>query len=340
MATIPFFDPTRPPPPITIPPPIFDQSSDENIVQEFPRSRPPASSGRTIKQSAPAPSITNLRSELAQLIEEVERMKVDKEVLEKEIISQPDFKCDAQLEQLQLLQRSIESKLLRLNDPARLKLLGKKLHGRRKKRAWLKRRNNRLKQEREEAIKNRTKLHAQIDEWQREQRKLVEKEKQAQQELDYASHFLADVHRRKAACKRYLTKFEKMLDSATLDRDMQVEIDELRRIWAAKLSDCVKEEKRLRDVLARKSAANFQRRVENEWNKTLFGDAIPKKFEHPLLGADRNREVLIEIRRDWDACLVNRDDDDDRGSAIPLGWVLPNATPSSEWAKYQIMETI
>lgn len=337
MSTLPFFDPTRPPPPLAIPPPLIDQPSDQHIVQEFLSTRHKSLNKQTIKESSAAVSITDLRSELHELIEEVEHLKTNKEVLEKEIASKPESEWDTNLEQLELVRQSIDSKLMRLNDSDQLKLLGKKLHVRRKKRAWLKRRNNTLKQEREEAIQNRVKLHAQIDQWQREQLKLVEKEKQSQQEMDYASHFLADVHRRKAACKRHLAKFERMMERTTLDKDMQSEIDELRRAWTTKLTDCVKEEKRLKDVLARKSAANYQRRVENEWNKALFGDAIPKKFEHPLLGADRNREVLIEIRRDWDACLV--DQDDAEGSAIPLGWVLPQANPSSNWAKYQITET-
>lgn len=339
MSTLPFFDPTRPPPPVTIPPPFFKLLGDEEIVQQFLRTRQPSSSNRhDNKQPAHAPSITNLRSELTELLEQIEHMKMDKEALEKQLASQPDSEHEAHFRKLELLRRDIESRLLRLSDPDRLKLLGKKIHERRKKRAWLKRRNGKLKLERQEAIQNRTKLHAEIDQWQREQRKHVEKEKQAQQELDYASHFLADVHRRKAACKRYLAKFEMMMARSKLDNDLKVEIEELRRTWAAKLSDCIKEEKRLKDVLARKSAANYQRRVENEWNKALFGDAIPKRFEHPLLGADRNREVLIEIRREWDACLV--DQDDDEGSAIPLGWVLPPAVPSLDWAKYQVKDTI
>lgn len=338
MSMLPFFDPTRPPPPTTFAPPLVDPFSDQKIVQEFLSTRPHLANTRKAEQPAPAASITNLRTELISLIEEVERLKTNKEALEKEIASQPDSEWNANLEQLELLQRSIESKLSRLNDSDQLKLLGKKMHARRKKRAWLKRRNGRLKQEREEAVQNRTKLHAQIDQWQREQWKQVEKERQAQQELDFASHFLGDVHRRKAACKRYLAKFEKIKNKPDLDKDMQNEIDELIRTWATKLVDCIKEEKRLKDVLARKSAANFQRRVENEWNKALFGDAIPKKFEHPLLEADRNREVLIGIRRDWDACLVGQDDKE--GSAVPLGWVLPPVSPAPGWARYQITETI
>lgn len=334
MSNIPFFDPTRPPPSSIFASASLELLSDQKIVQEYLSTRIPYKSTQKVQQLAPA-SITNLRTELIDLIEEVEQLKTNKESLEKEVVSQPDSEWISNLEQLEQLQCNIEAKLSKLNTSDRLMILGRKLQARRKKRAWLKRRSERVRQDKEKAIQNRKKLYEQIDQWQREQRKQLEKEKQAQQEMDFASNFLADVHRRKAASKRYIAKFEKMKERTNLDKDLQTEIDELIRTWTAKLCDCIKEEKRLKDVLARKCAANYQRRVENEWNKTLFGDAIPKKFEHPLLGADRDREVLIGVRREWDACLV--DEHDEEGSSIPLGWVLPPMNPTSEWAKYQLM---
>lgn len=335
MSSLPFFDPTRPPP--AFPPPaarIIDPFCDQNIVQEFLNTKQRSTSCTAVaKQQPSVASISKLRSELVDLMNEVDRLKTQKETLEKEIESQPDSQWQASFAQLEQTQQSIVSKLARLNDSELRNQLGKKLHARRKKREWQKRRASRLKQEKAEAMQNRTKLHERIDQWQREQWKLVEKEKKAQLELDFACHFLADVHRRKAACKRYLAKFEKMKD-----REPSAELSELTRSWTARLSECVKEEKRLKDVLARRSAVNYQRRVENEWNKALFGDTIPKKFEHPLLEADRNREVLIETRRAWDTCLV--DTDDDEASAIPLGWILPPANPTADWAKYQMKEAI
>lgn len=274
-----------------------------------------------------------MRSELVVLVKEVECLKTQKETLEKEIGLQPDSQWQASFAQLEQTQQSIASKLSRLNNSELVSQLGKKLHARRKKREWQKRRCALLKKEKVEVTQHRAKLHEQIDQWQREQWKLGEKEKQAQHELDYASHFLADVRRRKAACKRYLAKFEKMKG-----REPSTEFNELTQSWTTRLSECNKEEKRLKDVLARRSAANYQRRVENEWNKALFGDTIPKKFEHPLLGADRSREVLIETRRGWDACIAEAEDSE--ASPIPLGWVLPSADPIGDWAKYQTKEVI
>lgn len=325
MSRLLFFDPTRPPPALSV-------FRDQDIVQAFLKQRSP-SDPALANQKPSAATISELRSELVDLMKEVERLKTQKEILEKEIQSQPDSQWQANFAQLERTKQTIASTLTRLNDSEVRSQLGKKLYARRKKRAWQKRRACRLKQEKAEELQNRTKIHEQIDQWQREQWKLVEKEKQAQLEQDFASHFLADVRRRKATCKRNLAKFDKMED-----RKHSAEFRELTRNWTTRLFECVKEEKRLKDVLARRSAANYQRRVENEWNKALFGDTIPKKFEHPLLEADRNREVLIETRRAWDACLCETDDDE--ASAIPLGWVLPFANPTVDWAKYLMAETV
>lgn len=335
MSSLPFFDPSRPPPALpTLAAPMVVPICDQNIVQEFLSAKHRRTHSNVVtRRRLPVASISKLRSELVDLIKEVEHLKTQKETLEKEIELQPDSQLQTKFAQLEQTQQSITSKLALLNDSELQSQLGKKLHARRKKREWQKRRTCRLKQEKAEATQNRIKLHEQIDQWQREQWKLVEKEKQAQHELDFASHFLADVHRRKAACKRYLAKFEKMKD-----RESSVEFNDLIQSWTVRLSECIKEEKRLKDVLARRSAANYQRRVENEWNKTLFGDTIPKKFEHPLLAADRNREVLIETRRAWDECLAEADDSE--ASTIPLGWILPPANPTADWAKYQMKEAI
>lgn len=334
MSSLLFFDPTRPPP--ALPPPtarMVNPLCDQSIVQEFLNTKYRLTRCSANEKQPSVASISALRAELVNLVKEVEHLNTQKETLEKEIESQPDSQWQTSFVQLEQIQQRIATKLAQLNDSELRSQLGKKLYARRKKRQWQRRRNCRLKQEKAEAIQNHVKLHEQIDQWQREQWKLVEKEKQAQHELDFASHFLADVHRRKAACKRYLAKFEKMKD-----RESTVEFSELIQNWTGRLTECVKEEKRLKDVLARRSAANYQRRVENEWHKALFGDNIPKKFEHPLLAADRNREVLIDTRRAWDACLVETDDCE--GSAIPLGWVLPPENPSADWAKYQIKEAI
>lgn len=349
MLGLPFFDPTRPPPP---PPPLLwntAPSDDLNFVQNFLSTRQRTEKHVSQKNKMPAASISVLKTRVIDLIKEIEHLTTQKETLEKEICTQPDLEWQTNVEQLELLRSAIESRLVRLNDPE----LKRKLHARRKKRAWQKRRQAELKRQRDRRLSDRVRLHESIDQWQQEQRKLLDEEKQVQQQLDFAGKFLADVHRRKAACKRYLARFEKikdmkkqrqLLDKSFSGKDVNesrddADITELVQNWTTKLADCIKEEKRLKDVLARRSAANFKRRVENEWNRTMFGETIPKKFEHPLLGADRDPEVLIATRWAWDACLVKDDEDDqDQASAIPLGWVLPSTDPLPEWAEYQAKE--
>lgn len=333
MISFPFFDPARPPP--------LAAPSDEQLVDQFLKSRPEC---RTVarKPSVSTSSITEMKAKLCTVVSELDQLGSKKETLEKEIQSLPDSEWRTAIGQLSQMQQSIECKLSELSDPAASDQLKRKLLLRHKKRAWLKRRKARLQQEQADRMKNREKLDTAIDQWQEDQRKLLEEEKRTQQELDYASHFLADVHRRKAAAKRYLAKFEKIRNSMKHrdlgDDEGDKNLAKLTQTWSIKLTECIKEEKRLKDVLARRSAANYQRRVENEWNRTLFGDTIPKRFEHPLLEADRNREALIATRWAWDACLTSEVDEVCEGSAIPLGWVLPPKDALPEWAQYQVKE--
>lgn len=337
MFSFPFFDPARPPP--VAPQNLWSNQSslDQSFVQRFLSTR----SGRKAASKVASASINELRHNIIDLVSELDLLNTKKATLEKEIRLQPDSDWRVGIEQLEQLQKSINAKLQQLSDPTLNEQLQRKLKARQKKRSWQKRRNAQLKDQKDTQKLNREQLHEKIDQWQAEQRKLLEKDKLAQQQLDFASNFLADVHRRKAACKRYLAKFERVHETRRRHRpgdddDDDACLAERTKKWTAKLAECVREEKRLKDVLARRSAANYQRRVENEWNRTLFGEVIPKKFEHPLLAADRDRDVLVQTRSDWDACLVDGDVDD--ASAIPLGWVLPPKDAAPEWAEYLVKE--
>lgn len=331
MLNFPFFDPSRPPPLVPLP----NQSAlDQSFVQHFLSER---TERRRVATKTTSASISELRQKLTNLVNEIDLLKTNKATLEKEMHLQPDSSWQSNIEQLKQLQQNINDKLHQLSEPALIDQFRRRLRARQKKRSWQKRRNARLKDQKNAQRTNRDQLHERIDQWQREQRKLLEEEKLVQQQLDFASHFLADVHRRKAACKRYLAKFEKIRESR---RRYQPEDDcddtdliELTKKWTAKLAECIREEKRLKDVLARRSAVNYQRRVENEWNRALFGDVISKRF-------DRDRETLVRTRWAWDACLVGEGDDDagDDASAIPLGWVLPPQDPAPEWAQYRMKE--
>lgn len=335
MFSFPFFDPARPPP--VAPPNLWTNqtSLDQSFVRHFLNTR----SGRNAASKAASASITQLRHNITDLVGELDLLKTKKATLEKEMHLQPDSDWRVGIEQLEHLQQSASEKLQQLSDPTLNEQLQRKLKARQKKRSWQKRRNAQLKHQNDTQKLNREQLHEKINQWQTEQRKLLEKDKLAQQQLDFASNFLADVHRRKAACKRYLAKFERVHETRRRhhpEDDDNQDLAELTKKWTAKLAECVREEKRLKDVLARRSAANYQRRVENEWNRTLFGEVIPKKFEHPLLVADRDRDVLVQTRSDWDACLVDGDGDD--ASTVPLGWVLPPKDTAPEWAEYLVKE--
>ncbi|XP_055609505.1 uncharacterized protein LOC129756619 [Uranotaenia lowii] len=339
MQNLPYFDPRRPPPsqPFLT---NFHYNSDLEFVERFLKHRTPTH----LIQTPPKLSITDLKQTLSSLVKEIDHLKENKTILEQAIPFLPDSEWKKAVEEQTQVVASINDKITRLKDPNLSGDLQRKIKARLRKRRWQKKRNAQLKKEKLSQLENRKKLHKKIDSWQCEQQKLLAEQRKSQQELEQASHVLADVHKRKAACKRNLAKFEKLKIARQLRQEYNrqepnqdpifSELIKLTETWAAKLADCIKEEKQLKDTLARQSAANAQRRTENEWNRVLFGDTIPRKFDHPLLKADRSREALIETRRAWDACLVHDDVDGKVSSSIPLGWVLPPSDPSVDWAKY------
>ncbi|XP_055542398.1 golgin subfamily A member 6-like protein 2 [Wyeomyia smithii] len=346
MLRLPVFDPTRPPP-LTISQPHFNPGSDQNFVESFLNARGHLKKIAPRTNKSTTTSISELKATLTSLVTELDRLRSEKESLEKKIDLLSETEWQIAAERLQQMQLQIEDKLLQVTDANVYGRLKQKIHKRRKKRAWQKRRNAQLRQQKQDQLKDRKKLDESISVWQQEQQKLFEEEKQVLQQMEQASHFLTDVYRRKAACKRHLARFEKMRNNSSSTRRhddekrFSAELVELVKVWSSKLTECIKEEKRIKDVLARRSASNYKRRVENEWNRALFGDVVPKKFEHPLLGAERNPAVMIETRWAWDACLVDDADDSQlqQASTIPLGWVLPPKNPSPEWEQYRTAQS-
>lgn len=342
MLGYPFIDTSQPPPG------FWEPCDDQKFAENFTSARQ-LSKLYNPKTGKATIAISDFKIHVADLLKELDELKTKKAIIEAESNDLSDLEWEARTQELKQIQDSISNKLLHINNPELYGPFKQKLHRRRKKRAWEKRRNAKLKVIRDQQLRDRDRLHDRIDQWRQEQLHLLEKEKQVQQELDFVSNFFIDVRRRKAVCKRYLLKFEKMREMrneraflhtscSSYDPSLDSEISRLIATWSLKLSDCIKEEARLKDTLARRSAPNFQRRVENQWNRVLFGDVIPKKFEHPLLTADRDRNALISTRWSWDGCAVDENDSQDGASAIPLGWILPPAEPLPEWAEYQVKE--
>uniref|UniRef100_T1DNV3 Putative programmed cell death protein n=1 Tax=Anopheles aquasalis TaxID=42839 RepID=T1DNV3_ANOAQ len=354
---------------LTVPPPAIDDSfphvklleqlsvADARQVEQFLASRDDATSDCSKPQpSDPSVDIPEYRSDLHEALVLLASLKQSKIVLDDLLTSSPDtIEWNTEVERTEQIKELLSAKLFTLEDPIRTRALKRKLAVRRKKRNWQKRRNLRLAEDRKKLLEDREKRQQEIVAWETEWRNRLKQEQAAREELATKSAILADVRWRKARAKRYLRRFEKTIqlhdqrtvtvetEGANTDggnipeerfqRSIGCLIDE----WKKKLNECVKEEKRLKDELARRSTGNESRRRENRWRKALFGDASAS-----LNRIDRNPlDEFVAVRRAWDVYALPPDNTDQsrpvsQGSAVPFGWVKPPDDPLPEWLSYRV----
>lgn len=360
------FDITKPPPPIedSFPhPKLLEQlrQSDEALVQQFLSTRKDTSSDSCKKPTDKVPvNITTYRSELREALLVLEGLKHSKMILENLRNTQhdSDSRWSDELDRTEELQCVLHSKLEALENVKIAASLTRKLAVRKKKRAWQKRRIQSLRIEYENRLEDRKRRMEDIFRWEIEWKDRLEKEQAVRDELQAKTLVLADVRRRKARAKRYVNRFEKTIqlyeqrhsaakDSTQGGSSMEAtgerfrrDVDALNSEWKSKLCECIKEEKRLKDELARRSAGNESRRRDNRWRKALFGDAA-------ALARGRAKVVecddMIKIRWAWDAYTCSIDDAEDaaphngseKGYPVPTGWIFPPEYPSNEWAIFR-----
>lgn len=357
---------------LTVPPPAIDDSfphvklleqlseSDAKLVKQFLASRTVGTSDCSKPQSSDlSVDIPEYRTDLREALLLLASLKQSKIVLDELLSSSANTESDiigwdAEVERTEQIKELLNPQLSTLEDPARTRVLKRKLAVRRKKRNWQKRRNLRLAEDRKKLLEDREKRQQEIAAWETEWRNRLEQEQVAREELAAKSAILADVRWRKARAKRYLRRFEKTIqlhDQRTVTEEtvggntdggnipeerFQRSIGCLIDEWKKKLSDCVKEEKRLKDELARRSTGNESRRRENRWRKALFGDASAS-----LNRIDRNPvDEFVAVRRTWDAyALPNKPDQPQlvsQGSAVPFGWIKPPEDSLPEWLSYRV----
>uniref|UniRef100_A0A2M3ZIK4 Putative programmed cell death protein n=1 Tax=Anopheles braziliensis TaxID=58242 RepID=A0A2M3ZIK4_9DIPT len=355
---------------LSVPPPAIDDSfphvklldqlseADAQLVEQFLAGRAVGSLDDCSKlqpSDHPSVDIPEYRSDLREALLLLASLKQSKIVLDELLTTSPNtVGWNTEVERTEQIRELLDAKLSSLEDPARTRLLKRKLAVRRKKRNWQKRRNARLAEDRQKLLADREKRLQEIIAWETEWSNRLKQEQAAREELATKSAILADVRWRKARAKRYLRRFEKTIqlhdqrivteetegantDGGNIPEErFQRSIGCLIEEWKKKLSDCVKEEKRLKDELARRSTGNETRRRENRWRKALFGDASAS-----LNRIDRNPlDEFVAVRRAWDAYALPNNADQPRpvsqGSAVPFGWVKPPDDPSPEWLSYRI----
>lgn len=351
-------DVSKPPPPIddSFPhPTLLEQLrvTDAQIVQQFLSTTKLGTNrdgGKAPRPTIPV-NISTYRNELCEALTVLDNLKHSKLVLD-ELVQEDelDAKWKEELDRTEQLKGVLCVILERLENVERNQSLHQKLTARRKKRAWLKRRNKHLQADRTAERAVRTQRLQEIATWEAEWQARLTQERVAREELQMKTLILTDVRRRKARAKRMLARFEKSLHlyqqrqtraptTTTMNVSTQSEERFINRMhaliaeWNGKVGECVKEEKRLKDELNRQSTGNVSRRRENRWRKVLFGTAaIGGPFGHQ--SKDWWQE-LVAVRRAWDkfSSPANPDQPIKKGVVVNE-WIVPPEQPSPGWEVY------
>lgn len=111
-------------------------------------------------------------------------------------------------------------------------------------------------------------------------------------------------------------------------------------MWEDALKSYTLEDQTLRKNIEQKAAEDKneakqakENRIMQEWDLVLFGPKIAPSRAYCLLTvAERNLDTFAAIRKSWDKFLCEADDN--LGSKIPIGWVLPDVIANQNWTKY------
>ncbi|KPJ20935.1 Programmed cell death protein 7 [Papilio machaon] len=326
----PFFSVPPPPNPVYIPP--FAPPSDQDFVKTFERyiRKPNIENSKT-------DSISVVREKVTNLVCTLDELKQKEKLLQENVDTLSDGDWDFHMKEIEDKKANIKRILDIINDQY-LDNARKLLAKRSSKRLQMKRVKLERSREKKERVKQMEETSRKIDENLRKIQDDIEKSKQEAEAKLHADSVLKEVIRKKTDAKKCLVKLDALLrlrrarlntargrgEIAPEHETVAFEnnIEKLKKLWSKKLEIYEKEEIDLRATL--KDSSDVKANVIEvdevlgnlkKWRELLFGDCLPQvNFK-----GDVNK--FVSKRCEWDkyACIT--------GSALPLGWVVPNLQP-------------
>lgn len=263
------------------------------------------------------------------------------------------------------MKQDIQGQLKLLNDHEHLEKMKMKVSNIAKKRARRRRARQQLEMEEQEREVQKADKDAAIERWRMKQIH-AEEEKKKEQELKLAADTvlcevrkkLTDVRRMQNILKS-LEKLRKLRKEAASRKGIFTDpqsdetfnnlLEEMRSVakkrtvvYSAEekalmvMVEGEQEEERRRDLERRRQKErDKQLRKKYKVDAMLFGDDTPadplmQPFRLYYTQAEHSLPALVQIRREWDIFLVPVDHP--KGSAVPQGWVIPDAPSDQAWA--------
>lgn len=341
MDSIPIFVPNFPPPPIhsmyALP---ITSKPNSNVYKERLESYLKCRTNRPIPTNIPNETrqkplkLSELSMDMSHFYGTIETIRAEIEKLSRCAASVDNNQWDNRLTGLKSQLTELSATNQKYQNPNSLNSAKRAVEKRLKKRSRIKKRKAEFDALKKCVLKNRELKHQQIDRW---LNKNAEKNRENQREIENkqrAEEVLTDVKTLKNDAVKYVQTFDALQelyrvrnkDKAAGDSDFRREIEKLKKKWLDASEQYEAEEKRLRTFL------NCSNNLD-EWQRTVFGDEKNEEI-FSLKKHENGLAKLIEIRRQWDSFIVP--DENPCGSSVPLGWAIPNASPTDQWTSYLI----
>ncbi|XP_043262056.1 programmed cell death protein 7 [Colletes gigas] len=230
-----------------------------------------------------------------------------------------------------------------IKDSKFLNQLKKDLERRRKKRLREKIKRETWKNEKLIKIKQRARIHAQIDSWIRKKQAVIEKEKQEENLRKDADMVLSDVRGKRSDARKYLGLLQELRNlhnikaniaiargehlSSAADEAFNNIIAKLTEQWSTLDSEYSIEEQGLKLMLKTDNEKRIEKQKKSlfdDWENVLFGKKLSVSDQY-----NTDLTTFITIRSAWDKYISSDID----ASAIPIGWVMPDKPSSAAWQK-------
>lgn len=233
------------------------------------------------------------------------------------------------------------------------------LKNRQKKRLNEKRKREFRIAKKDEETENRKKLHKEIYHWLSRKKEEVEKAKMEELMQKDADSVLSEVTKKKSEARKQLSLISALIklrnvrenvatqrgEKALLEdrRAFNITTEKLIKMWENTLKVYLTEEQGLKLMLektqtedSRQAKLKKEKRLVEKWKVVLFSQLHSMPSSHhtywALTAAERDMDTFIAIRKSWDTFLVSPNNES--GSKIPIGWILPDPNPSNEWSQY------
>ncbi|XP_013174141.1 PREDICTED: uncharacterized protein LOC106122611 [Papilio xuthus] len=326
----PFF--SVPPPPRPMHPPPFAPPTDQDFIKSFERYI-----GKCDVENPKTDSISVVREKISNLVHTLDELKEKERILQENVDNFTDGEWDFHMKDIENKKANTRRMLHVINDlyidNAR-KLLAKRAS----KRLRMKRMKLERSREKKERMQQLEETSRKIDENLKKIQDDIEKSKQEAEAKLHADIVLKEVMRKKTDAKKCLVKLDALLrlrrarlntakgrgETVAEHETVAFEnnIEKLKQLWSKKLEIYDKEENDLRATLkdssdVKSNVIETDEVLENlkQWREILFGDRLPQvNFK-----GDANK--FVSIRCEWDKYVCTT------GSALPLGWVVPNLQP-------------